>query len=365
MSISAQIHHEFGGFVLDAEFAIQKPGITALFGPSGSGKTSVVNALAGLLRPQRGRIDIGGETVLDTRSGIFVPPWLRRIGYVFQDARLFPHLSVEKNLRFGWRRAPIRPEESEFERVVSLLGLSHLLARWPAKLSQAGEKNRVALGRALLSAPRLLLLDEPLAALDAARKAEILPYLERLRDDARLPMLYVSHSLDEVAQLADGVIVMKDGRAVAQGVVFDMLADLEVAALMETSSFGAVIDARISTHRDADGLSLLSFDGGDLIVPLLRRAIGERLRVRIRAEDVMLALEEPRAISANNVLPCRVTALRERGTHADVQLLCGKARLVARITRASAARLGLAPQMPVFAIAKSVIVDPQAQQIAP
>lgn len=365
MSISVRIRHDFGGFELAADFAIEKPGITALFGPSGSGKTSIVNVIAGLLRPQHGTIVIGGETVLDTQSGTFVPPQLRRIGYVFQDARLFPHMSVERNLRFGWRRAPIPAEESEFAHIVSLLGLETLLARRPSKLS-GGEKNRVALGRALLSSPRVLLLDEPLAALDAARKAEILPYLERLRDEAKLPMLYVSHSLDEVAQLADSVIVMKAGKTVANGPVFEMLADLDISALTGAPSFGAVIDTRVSAHRDADGLSVLSFDGGDLIVPRLRREIGQRLRVRIRAEDVMLAAEEPRTISANNVLLSTVTNLRETGsTHADVQLQCGKAKFVARITRASAHRLGLKPGMPMFAIMKSVIVDPQAHPVAP
>jgi molybdate transport system ATP-binding protein len=365
MSISVRVRHDFGAFDLAADFAIETSGITALFGPSGAGKTSIVNAIAGLLRPREGAIVIGGETVLDTRAGIFVPPQLRRVGYVFQDARLFPHMSVENNLRFGWRRAPIRAEESEFSRIVSLLGLGHLLARRPAKLS-GGEKSRVALGRALLSAPRALLLDEPLSALDAARKAEILPYLERLRDEAKLPMLYVSHSLDEVAQLADNVIIVKTGKTVAQGPVFDMLADLDISALTGAPSFGAVIDTRVAAHRDGDGLSVLSFDGGQLIVPLLRRELGQRLRVRIRAEDVMLAAEEPRTISANNVLLSTVTNVRESGaTHADIQLLCGKARFVARITRASATRLGLKPGMPIFAIAKSVIVDPQAQPVAP
>jgi molybdate transport system ATP-binding protein len=365
MSISARIWHDFGGFALAADFAVDKPGITALFGPSGSGKTSIVNAIAGLLLPQDGNIVIGGETVLDTQSHIFVPPQSRRLGYVFQDARLFPHMSVESNLRFGWRRAPVRADESEFDRIVSLLGLEQLLARRPAKLS-GGERSRVALGRALLSSPRALLLDEPLSALDAARKAEILPYLEKLRDETKLPMLYVSHALDEVAQLANDVIIVKQGRTVAQGPVFDILADLDVSALTGTPSFGAVIDTRVASHRWEDGLSVLAFDGGELIVPLLHRELGQRLRVRIRAEDVMLATEEPRTISANNVLLSTVTNLREgAAAHADVQLQCGHARFVARITRASARRLGLKTGMPIFAIAKSVIVDPQAQAIAP
>jgi molybdate transport system ATP-binding protein len=365
MSISVCLQHDFRGFALSVDFTIDKPGITALFGPSGSGKTSIVNAIAGLLRPQTGKIVVDGETVLDTDAGIVVPPQQRRVGYMFQDARLFPHMTVESNLRFGWRRAPVRADETEFERIVSLLGIVPLLDRRPAKLS-GGEKSRVALGRALLSSPRVLLLDEPLSALDAARKVEILPYLERLRDEAKLPMLYVSHALDEVAQLANDVIVVKQGRTAAQGPVFDMLADLEISDVTGAPSFGAVMDTRVAAHREADGLSVLAFDGGELIVPLLRRQIGQRLRVRIRAEDVMLAAEEPRTISANNVLPATVTNLRESSaTHADVQLQCGRARLVARITRASARRLGVKPGMPIFAIAKSVIVDPQVQAIAP
>jgi molybdate transport system ATP-binding protein len=365
MSLSVRIQHDFGGFKLAARFAVDRPGITALFGPSGSGKTSIINAVAGLLRPRKGHIVIGGETVLDTQTGLFVPPRLRRIGYVFQDARLFPHMSVETNLRFGMRRAAVPPDESEFVRVAAMLGLQALLTRRPRNLS-GGEKSRVALGRALLSAPRLLLLDEPLAALDAARKAEIFPYLEKLRDEARLPILYVSHSLDEVSRLADNVIAIRAGAVVAQGSVFDMLADLEQSAATGAPSFGAVIDTRVAEHRTQDGLSVLAFDGGQIVVPLLPRAIGQRLRVRIRAEDVMLALEEPRTISANNVLLTSVTAVQETGANqADIQLICGKARFVARITRASAARLDLKPGTPVFAITKSVIVDPQAQAIAP
>jgi molybdate transport system ATP-binding protein len=361
MSISVQLRHDFGGFAIDAAFGVAKPGITALFGPSGSGKTTIVNAIAGLLKPRQGRIVIGDKIVLDSAARVFVPPRMRRIGYVFQDGRLFPHMNVESNLRFGWRRSATRADEAEFARIVSLLGLESLLARRPLKLS-GGEKSRVALGRALLSSPLMLLLDEPLAALDGARKAEIMPYLEKMRDEARLPMLYVSHSLDEVARLADDVIVLREGRVVAKGAVFDMLANLEFSELTGAPSYGAVIDTRVAAHRGEDGLSVLAFDGGELIVPLLRAAIGSRLRVRIRAEDVMLAVEEPHGISANNVLPCTVIAIRETGTaHAEVQLLCGSARLLARITRASAKRLALIPGMGVFAVTKSVIVDPQAR----
>jgi molybdate transport system ATP-binding protein len=290
---------------------------------------------------------------LNTKAGVFIPPQQRRTGYVFQDARLFPHMNVADNLRFGWRRAPGRIGEDEISRIVSLLGLDHLLARAPKALS-GGEKSRVALGRALLSSPDILLLDEPLAALDAARRSEILPYLERLRDETMLPMIYVSHAVDEVARIADEIVVIRDGRVEAQGSVFDLLTKVDggIAAL------GAVLDARVEAHRAEEGLSVLAFDGGQLIVPQIARDVGRRVRLRVRAEDILLAREEPHAISANNILPAVVSAIRAGdGAQADVQIACGPARLVARITRASAARLALAPGVPVFAVIKSVIVD--------
>jgi molybdate transport system ATP-binding protein len=346
------VRHAFKAFTLDAAFRIARPGVTALFGPSGSGKTTLVNAVAGIFRPKDGRIVVDDRVLLDTASGTFVPARARRTGTVFQDSRLFPHMSVENNLRFGWRRSPGRASASEFDHVLDLLGLRPLLTRRPAKLS-GGEKSRVALGRALLASPSLLLLDEPLAALDAARKAEILPYLERLRDETKLPMIYVTHSLDEVARLADDIIMLKDGRVTAQGRVFDVLPDLD-----EAGSPGAVIAARVAAQRE-DGLTALAFDGGELAVTRLDRPVGSQLRVRLRAEDIMLALEEPRAISANNVLPAVVTKVSPRGTQADVQLSCGGAKLVARITQASLARLHIAPGMKLFAIVKSVTVDLQ------
>jgi molybdate transport system ATP-binding protein len=354
MSVEVAIRHDFPGFTLDARFALAKPGVTALFGVSGAGKTSIVNAIAGTFRPREGRIVIGGRTVLDTASGVFVPASGRRAGYVFQDARLFPHMSVADNIRFGWRRAARKASEAEIAHVIDLLGLGHLLARRPRALS-GGEKGRVALARALLSSPEILLLDEPLAALDAQRRAEVLPYLERLRDEAKLPMLYVSHSLEEVARLADDIVVVKDGRVARQGSVFDVLTGLELGALAGSAPLGAVIAARVARHRD-DGLSELAFEGGVLLVSRLDAPVGSTLRVRVRAEEIMLALEEPRTISANNVLLGRVSAIGESGDQADVQLACGNARFVARITRASAARLALVPGKPVFIVVKSVTV---------
>ncbi|MGH6871151.1 MAG: molybdenum ABC transporter ATP-binding protein [Rhizomicrobium sp.] len=353
--IEVSVRHEFPGFTLDAAFQVERPGITALFGPSGAGKSTLVSAIAGLVRPRQGRIVAGGRVLLDTEAGTFVPPRARRIGIVFQDARLFPHMSVETNLRFGWRRTPARAGADEFARVLDMLGLEPLLARKPAKLS-GGEKSRVALGRALLAAPELLLLDEPLAALDGPRKAEILPWLERLRDEARLPMIYVTHALEEVMRLADHLILLRAGRVVAAGRAFDLLSGLEFAGAMQVPAPGAVFPVTVQARRE-DGLTVLAFDGGELIVARLARPAGTRLRVRLRAEDIMLALEEPRAISANNVLHATVTAVEPHEIDADVQLACGGVKLVARITRASLARLAIARGLRLYAVVKSVTVD--------
>jgi molybdate transport system ATP-binding protein len=356
MTLAVSLKHRAGAFSLGVDFEIERPGVTALFGASGAGKSTVVNAIAGLLRPQAGSIVIDGETVLDTETRVFVPARLRRMGYVFQDARLFPHLSVESNLRFGWRRARPRVANAQFDEIVEILGLAPLLARRPAGLS-GGEKSRVALGRALLASPRLLLLDEPLASLDAPRKREILPYLERLRDLERLPMIYVTHSTDEVARLADGMVVLQNGRVVAQGSVFDLLSDPELGALVP--SHGAVFRARLASHR-ADGLTTLAFDGGSLFVPRLARPPGTLLRVRLRADDIMLAREAPRDISANNVLAAEILSVHAGNPdQAEIRLRCGSVKLVSHITRASRERLALAPGQQVFAIVKAVTVDPQ------
>ena len=348
MSAEVAIRHAYGSFTLDVAFTAASGGVTALFGPSGAGKTSIVHALAGLMRPAEGRIVLEGHTVLDTGAGIFVPPEKRRIGLVFQDARLFPHMSVEKNLLFGWRRSPVRATSEEIARTVRLLGLETLLARAPRNLS-GGEKSRVALGRALLASPDVLLLDEPLASLDAARRAEILPWLGRLRDIARIPIFYISHSLDEVARLADRVVLLDSGRVTAEGSVFDLLAGLGAE-----KPLGAVLEARIGDIQD--GLQTLLFDGGRLLVADAGEA-GKRVRVRIGADDILIAREAPRGISANNILPVTISSVRLDGPRAEVEMYCGRARLVARVTAASVSRLELAPDVAAFAVIKAVIVE--------
>ena len=344
-----------GDFLLDIGFGFGG-GVTALFGPSGAGKSTIVSAIAGLVAPDEGIVRIGGETLFDSQVGIAVPAYRRRIGVVFQDARLFPHLSVQANLEFGRRRAPDKIPDDERDRLIALLGLEAMLRRKPRTLS-GGERSRVALGRALLMAPRALLLDEPLASLDAARKNEILPYLERLHGETRIPMLYVSHSEDEVVRLADRVILIRDGRVAAEGSVFDITARLDLATGAGRIAPGAVLDAVVVRHDDT-GLSELAFAGQTLIVPKVAHAPGAHVRIRIDAQDIMLALVQPTDVSANNVLAANVVAVRADGPgpEADIQLAIGEARLIARITRRSAARLQLAPGRAVFVVIKTVTV---------
>lgn len=357
MTLDVALKHRFGDFTLDLAFAIEETGVTALFGPSGAGKSTVINAVAGLIRPDRGHIRINGATVFDSNTRLFLPPRRRRVGYVFQDARLFPHLSVERNLLFGWRRTGRQTSPEQITEIIDLLGLAHLLNRKPATLS-GGEKQRVAIGRALMSGPDLLLLDEPLAALDQKRRGEILPYLKRLGEQAGIPMLYVSHAIDEVAALADRVVVMNKGQLVASGNVADTFARLDLIPITGRFDAGGVIEATVCDHDDSLGLTRLAFNGENLLVPRLDSEPGTPLKVRVRARDILIARDAPTAISANNILPARITEIHEDPpTYADIQLDLGATRLVARLTRASVDRLGLKTGMQVQAIIKSVTID--------
>ena len=353
MTLEVALFHRFEGFALGVEFEAP-PGVTALFGRSGSGKSTVVNAVAGLLRPERGRIVAAGEVLLDTDAGRMVPAHRRRMGYVFQDGRLFPHLTVRQNLLYGRWFAP-KGAGADLGRIVDLLGIGALLERRPGALS-GGEKQRVAIGRAILSNPRLLLMDEPLAALDEARKAEILPYLERLRDELALPILYVSHSLAEVARLATTVVLLEAGRVVAAGPVGDVLADPGVAPAMGLREAGAVITARLSAQEE-DGLTRLDHAGGAIFLPRVAAPLGVSLRLRILARDVMIAVERPAGISALTVLAGVVEEVRTgEGPGAMVRLRVGDEALLARITQRSARMLDLAPGRAVFAVLKAVSV---------
>ena len=360
--ISVSLRHGFSGFDLDVAFAVDRRGITALFGPSGSGKSTTVNAVAGLLRPRAGRVVVDDTVLLDTAGKVDVPARQRRIGYVFQDARLFPHMTVAANLDFGARRAPTPPTAADRGRILDMLGIGHLAHRKPAALS-GGERQRVALGRALLSQPRVLLLDEPLAALDQARKAEIMPYFEQLR--GTLPILYVSHSVEEVTRLADEIVVLNHGKVAAQGSVFDITARLDLFPLTGRYEAGAVVEGSIAQQLAPEFLSEIALSAGRLWVPRIDAEPGTRVRIRVRARDVMLALHEPSGISANNVLACEVAEIRaDVGAYLDVLLACGDDRLIARITHRSLARLGLRPGLPVYAVIKSVTVDRHSATVA-
>ncbi|MBK6466707.1 MAG: molybdenum ABC transporter ATP-binding protein [Rhodobacter sp.] len=353
MTLSVALSHRFAAFTLDLAFTAP-PGVTALFGRSGSGKTTIVNAVAGILRPEHGKITLDGLTLLDTATGQTLPPHRRRIGYVFQDARLFPHLTVRQNLLYGRWFAPAG-DGPGLARITELLGIAPLLSRRPGALS-GGERQRVALGRAILSKPRLLLMDEPLAALDEERKAEILPYLERLRDEIGLPILYVSHSAAEVARLATTIVLLEDGRIAASGPAAEILSDPATAPIFGLREAGAILSARVEA-QEGDGLTRLATPAGPLWLPRVLRPDGTPLRLRILAQDVMLALERPQGISALNVLPATISEIRiGEGPGALVRLQAGEAALLARITRRSAATLGLHKGQQVHAVLKAVSV---------
>ena len=354
--LEVDIEHRLGAFELDIHFRSGR-GLTALFGRSGAGKTSVVNAIAGLVRPERGRIVVDGAVLLDTERGIRAPAHRRRVGYVFQESRLSPHLTVRQNLLFGRWFAPRSMRTGRLDDVVELLGIGSLLDRRPARLS-GGEKQRVAIGRALLAGPRLLLMDEPLASLDAARKDEILPYIERLRDEASVPIVYVSHAVAEVTRLANTIVVIADGRVRAGGPLRDVMGRAELYPMAGRFEAGAVLAMRVSAHDARWGLTELTGAFGKLTVPQLRAPVGGALRVRIRARDVILAATPPTGISALNILAVRVEAVVPIEDAAlEVQLRLGDERLLARVTQRSGAMLGLAPGREVFAVIKSVAID--------
>ncbi|MCB1473392.1 MAG: molybdenum ABC transporter ATP-binding protein [Rhodobiaceae bacterium] len=357
MSIEVSFRHAFADFALDVAFRAPEDGVTALFGPSGCGKTTIINVIAGLVRPASGQVRIGGQTLLDTAGGIDVAARRRRIGYVFQDARLFPHMSVARNLAFGARRAASPLPGPEAERIVSLLGLENLQARLPLNLS-GGERQRVALGRALLANPSLLLLDEPLAALDSSRKDNILPYLERLRDEARIPILYVSHSIDEVTRLANEMVVVNDGTVAASGAVDEIMSRLDLFPLTGRFEAGAVLEGLVSRHLPDVSMTEIAVGASRLLVPRTQAPEGSRVRLRVRARDVMLATAPPTSISANNVIEGTVQAVREdAGPYVDVRIDCAGVALLARITKLSRFRLSIGEGRKVWALVKSVSVE--------
>jgi len=354
--IDVDVSGRLGAFRVDVAFQAEAP-VVGLFGRSGSGKTSLVNMLAGIVRPERGHIVVNGQTLFDANQGIDVAPEHRRLGYVFQDDLLFPHLNVEANLLYGFRRSPVAARVIDVAHVVDLLGLRAFLHRLPDALS-GGEKQRVAIGRALLAQPRLLLMDEPLASLDVQRRDEVLRYIELLRDDLAIPIVYVSHSVAEITRLADTVVLLADGKAIAVGDVDDVMSRIDLRPQTGRFEAGAVIDTVVAEHDTKYELTTLRFEGGELLVPSVEGLVGERVRVRIRARDVSLALVKPTELSIVNVLEGSIVALTaEEGPIVDVQLHVGKAALLARITRRSRDQMKLAVGQRVYALVKAVSFD--------
>ena len=349
MTLLVSLQQALGDFTLDVDFEAPK-GVTVLFGPSGSGKSSIIKAVAGLGLPAKGKIICAGRTLLDSAQGCNLPPHLRRLGVIFQDGRLFDHLNVQQNLTYGRWFAPRRPSAApQLPDVVDLLGIGHLLRRRPADLS-GGERQRVAIGRALLSAPDMILADEPLSALDEARRAEILPYFEALRDAAIVPMLYVSHSSAEVARLATRVVLLQAGRVIAVGEAADILGRAD-----NLGGAAALMAARYLAE-DSDGLCQFTTEAGAMFVPSFAGVDMRKVtRLRVAAQDVILAREMPRHISALNILSgciSEITALP--GGSVLVTLTQGQAQIKARITQRSATALGLALGQKCFAIVKAV-----------
>jgi molybdate transport system ATP-binding protein len=351
--LKAKFHIPRGDFTLDVDLQLPAQGTTALFGPSGCGKTTLLRAIAGLERHRDAYLKVGDQLWQD--GAHFVPPHQRPLGYVFQEASLFAHLDVRANLEYGLRRVPPAERKIPLQRAIELLGLEPLLKRMPERLS-GGERQRVAIARALAVSPQLLLMDEPLAALDRARKQEILPYLDSLHQTLDIPLLYVSHSPDEVAQLADHLVLLEAGRVAGSGAIGDMLTRLDLS-LAHGDDAEALIEARVAEH-DADyHLTMLEFAGGRFTVPHKELPIGSKVRLRVAARDVSLTLARQSDTSILNIFPASIEAISPEGeAQMTVRLRVGDSTLLARVTRKSAALLDLQPGKQVFAQAKGVAV---------
>jgi molybdate transport system ATP-binding protein len=351
--LSVAVNKRRGSFSLEAAFELPTPGVVALFGRSGSGKSTLVNVIAGLLDADAGRVALDDAVLLDTQRRIDVPPERRRIGYVFQDARLFPHMSVAANLKYGEKRAAAH-RFVDLGTVAGLLDLGSLMTRRTQQLS-GGEKQRVAIGRALLSQPSLLLLDEPLASLDTARREEVLPYLEILRDRLAVPMVYVSHNFDEVLRLATHVVLMQSGKTIAQGGVGEMSVNPDLRAIIGADAVGAIIDGTVLGIDPSSGLMRVSVGRGELKVHAPGVAAGAKMRVQLLARDLIVATEEPRHLSVRNILRGVVASVASDDLESQlVAIDIGGATIMARVTTAAARELDLVPGLPVWALVKSV-----------
>ena len=351
--ISAQLKLKRPDFTLDVDLQLPGHGVTALFGPSGCGKTTCLRSLAGLERAQ-GHVTVNQSVWQDDASRQWLPTHRRALGYVFQEASLFPHLSVQRNIDYGLKRTPAARRKVSQECAVELLGIGHLMDRMPATLS-GGERQRVAIARALATSPEVLLMDEPLAALDAQRKAEVLPYLDQLQRHLHIPVIYVSHSLDEVARLAQHMVLLDAGRVLAQGTVTELLSHLDMP-LAHGDIASSVVHATVQSHDAADHLSTLAFDGGQLQLVMARpREVGSQVQLRVQARDVSLSLGRTEGSSILNILPAQVLDLREDGPgQVMVSLQAGNTRLLTRITQHSARALQLQAGKQLFAQIKGM-----------
>lgn len=341
-------------FQLTVDLALPRRGITAIFGASGSGKTTLLRCVAGLERAQDALVQIGDAVWQDDAHRVFVPVWKRRLGYVFQEASLFEHLDVQANLHYGLKRAGGSEQKMALNAAIELLGIGTLLSRSTHELS-GGERQRVAIARALATQPQLLLLDEPLSALDHARRQDVLPWLERLRDELHIPMLYVTHAADEVARLADTLVVLKEGQVSACGPVADVLARMDTPVVMG-EDVATLLDGAVQERDARWGLARVDFSGGNIWLRDTGAEVGRRVRLRVLARDVSIATAQPHHTSIQNLIPCVVRAIAcdVHPSQVLVQLDCGGAILLARITTRSAEMLGLAIEMPVWAQIKTV-----------
>ncbi len=358
MSIHVKLNLHYHDFALDLDLQLPGRGVTALYGHSGSGKTTCLRCIAGLEKAGRGRIQVNDEIWQDSQRKLFVPPHKRSLGYVFQEASLFPHLSVQANLEFGLRRIPRQQRRVDMAQATELLGIGHLLQRHPQNLS-GGERQRIGIARALLTSPRLLLMDEPLAALDSKRKGEILPYLERLHDELDIPVLYVSHSQDEVARLADHIVLLSDGRALASGPIGQTLARLDLPLALGDDA-GVVVEGRVSDYDATYQLLTLQLPDSQLQVRVAHQplALGKSLRFKVQARDVSLSLQASEHSSILNRLPVTVSdeIPADNAAHVLVRLDAAGTPLLARITRYSRDQLDLHPGQQLWAQIKAVAV---------
>jgi molybdate transport system ATP-binding protein len=353
MSIEAQFCLSLGDFTLDAQLSVPSRGVTALFGPSGSGKTTLLRAMAGLEYCPGCYLKVGDEIWQDTTK--FVEPHHRALGYVFQEASMLMHLTVKKNLEYGFKRVPADQRRVSFEKAVTLLGVEPFLSRRPDELS-GGERQRVAIARALLASPRLLLMDEPLASLDLAGKADILPFLDRLREELEIPLIYVSHSPDEVARLADYLVLLQGGKTIASGPISEIMTRIDLP-LSHGTDAEAVVDARVAEHDDTYNLTYVEFPGGRFTVARKDLPLRHPVRLRVLARDVSLSLEHHAGTSILNIFPARVREIAEENpTQMMVRLDAGGVPLLSRITRKSAINLALEPGKEVYAQVKTVAV---------